>query len=111
MPDMNSWWTGHNQALIPRLDMVSAAWGSGDKAANKLRMLNGAFEIYFLLKTSIGQCEDSTMQAEMTKELDDAGTSGSGFGVNDLDDAFQHWRKPGNWTDNNEKSYSWKPNG
>jgi hypothetical protein len=73
--------------------------GKGTVQPIEIRMLNGAFEIYFILKTSIGRCPDGNMKTEMTKELDDAGTAGFGFGVVDMDDAFQHWMKPGKWTD------------
>jgi hypothetical protein len=108
--DQNSWWTGVQQAKIPDLDQVAADWGHGDAAANRLRMLNGAFEMFFILRKSIASCPDSTMRDLMTKELDDAGTAGMGIGVCDLDDAFQHWREPGKWTDNNTKTYM-KANG
>src|SRR5688572_13480205 len=109
-PDQNLFWTGLKQATVWNEDWVSASWGKGDGAANRLRMLNGAFEIYYILKNSIKMCDDSTMRELMMKELDDAGTQGFGIGVKDMDDAFQHWNQPGKWKDNNLKTYM-KANG
>src|SRR5260221_1076328 len=103
---INKYWTGQQQAKILTIASISAAWGRGDGAANRFRMLNGAFEIYYILKTSIANCPDSDLRELMTKELDDAGEAGWGTGVNDMDDAFQHWIQPGNWTDNNQGNYA-----
>jgi hypothetical protein len=106
MSQTNRYWLGQQQAKISDTDgWVSAKWGKGDNAGNKLRMINGAFEIYFLLKRSIGQCADPALKELMTKELDDAATEGMGVGVCDLDDAFEHWLQAGPWRDNNEKTY------
>jgi hypothetical protein len=101
----NKYWTAQQQARIPETGWVTADWGTGAYCANRLRMLNGAFEIYYRLKTSIDSCEDAELKKLMTEELNDAGTDGFGTGVRDLDDAFQHWLKPGPWTDNNTKTY------
>jgi hypothetical protein len=104
--ELNEYWTGHKQANIGNLSLVAAKWGSGAYSENRLRMINGAFEIYFLLKTSIGKCPDFDHRELMTDELDDAGTSGFGVGVKDLDDAFRHWKNGGTrWTDNNTTTY------
>jgi hypothetical protein len=103
--DMNRYWVATDKALIPDLSSVSAAWSRGEYCGNRLRMLNGAFEIYYLLRTSIYRCTDSALRTAMLGELDDAGSKGWGLGVQDMDDAFQHWLKPGNWTDNNTDDY------
>ena len=106
MAQQNKYWTTIQQACIPDGgSWVSAAWGRGDASANKLRMLNGAFETYHILRKSVAACPDAGMRKEMDAELDDAGTDGSGWGVCDLDDAFQHWSQAGPWTDNNTKTY------
>jgi hypothetical protein len=101
----NKYSMGHQQASINDLSWVDAKWGKGDNCANKLRMLNGAFETFFLIMKSIGDCEDDGHRGVMTAELKDAGDSGWGMGVTDLDDAFTHWLGPGHWTDNNVGSY------
>jgi len=106
----NRYSTGNDRARIPDLSWVDADWGKGDNCVNKLRMMNGAFETYFLLKSSIGDCEDGTHRAVMTEELTDAAEEGWGTGVTDLDDAFINWFGPGHWTDNNVGSYM-KANG
>ena len=110
MANQNKFWLGQQQAIIPDLSWVAADWGRGDASANRLRMLNGAFELHFILRKSIENCPDATMRDLMTKELDDAGEAGWGIGVRDLDDAFEHWYGPGKWTDNNLKTYM-KANG
>lgn len=101
----NKYSEGHDEAKIPNLSWVDADWGKGDNCINKLRMLNGAFETYFVLLQSIGQCEDAGQKSAMTSELQDAAENGWGFGVQDLDDAFTHWLAPGHWTDGNTASY------
>lgn len=106
MGQANKYWSGTQQARVfddPK--WVTAGWYRGSYSANRLRMLNGAFEIYFLLKKSIDACPDPDMRSLMTSELESAGDAGWGFGVCDLDDAFQHWLQAGPWTDNNTKSY------
>jgi hypothetical protein len=101
----NKYSMGHQQASISSLSWVDASWGKGDYCANKLRMLNGAFETFFLLMQTIQDCEDADHRSIMAAELADAGDSGWGSGVTDLDDAFTHWLGPGHWTDNNVGSY------
>jgi len=105
MGQSNKYWTAYAQAYIPNLDWVSASWGSGNYAANKLRLINAAFEIYYLSRKSINKCDDATQRTEMLKELEDAACAGWGSGVRDLDDAFEHWLEPGKWTDEHTASY------
>lgn len=101
----NKYSMAHQQAVIPNLSWVDATWGKGDYCANKLRMLNGAFETFFLLMKSIEDCDEDEPRQLMTAELKDAGDSGWGTGVTDLDDAFNDWLGPGHWTDNNVGNY------
>ena len=101
----NKYSMAHQQANIPSLSWVDAGWGKGDNCANKLRMMNGAFETFFVLLQAIQDCEDDEHRNVMTAELTDAGDAGWGSGVTDLDDAFTHWLGPGHWTDNNVGSY------
>jgi hypothetical protein len=106
MADMNKYWLGHYKAYVPDT-MNEAKWSRGESSANKRAMLNGAFETYYVLKRAIDDCPDAEMKTSMSVELSSAGTAGfySGTGVTSLDEAFQHWLKPGPWTDNNERTY------
>ncbi len=105
----NKFSSGHDQARIPDLSWVDADWGKGDNCANRLRMMNGAFETYFFLLSSIAECEDAGHRGVMTAELVDAAETGWRLsllpGVTDLDDAFNHWLQPGHWTDTNVGDY------
>lgn len=110
MADMNKYWLGKQQAYVPDY-MIDASWARGDGAGNRLRMLNGAFELYYILKKAIDSCPNSEMQSAMGAELTSAGTAGFyQWGVTCMDDAFQHWMKPGNWKANDLKTYM-KANG
>ena len=53
MGESNKYWTATDKAFIPNLDWVSASWRTGDHCANKLDLINGAFEIYYLSRKSI----------------------------------------------------------
>ncbi|MGO8795317.1 MAG: hypothetical protein ACLQLC_10875 [Candidatus Sulfotelmatobacter sp.] len=105
MANYGRWWAGQDPAIIPDLSWVDAKWGKGAYSANRLRMINGAFETYCLLRQSIGQCSESSMRQAMINELEDAARTGWGMGVHDLDDAFQHWDGPGHWKDEHTDNY------
>jgi hypothetical protein len=106
----NKYWNATQQAYVPPDHVSQSAikkWVSkGGMAANSVRMLNGAFEIWYLLRDSIRDCEDGQQRSMMLTELEDAGDAGWGSGVQDLDDAFDHWLGPGDWTDDNWGNYT-----
>jgi len=106
----NRYWLAAQQATVPdgwvSEDALRKWVSKGGIRANSVRMLNGAFEAWFLLRRSIESCEDGTHKAMMLTELEDAGDAGWGTGVQDLDDAFEEWLEPGKWTDDNWGTYT-----
>ena len=111
MADVNKYWLGKQQAYVPDY-MIDASWARGDGAGNRLRACSMApSNCITLLKKAIDSCPNSEMQSAMGAELTSAGTAGFyQWGVTCMDDAFQHWMKPGNWQANDLKTYM-KANG
>ncbi|UCC75050.1 MAG: hypothetical protein JSV86_11035 [Gemmatimonadota bacterium] len=72
-------------------------------------LMNRAFELYFTAINSIRLCRDPNQKQGMLAALRDAATSGSGLGVSDLRESFEHMDPGGGWLDDNVAEYSGGP--
>lgn len=87
---------------------IDASWAHEPGAGDRIRTLNAAFKIFHRCRQHIEQVSHFDWNASwrMWKELEDAGDSGYGTGVQDLDDAFRHLiANQGRWKDENTKAY------
>ena len=92
----NPYWTGEKHAKLTK-ELIDADWKEGRYGDNRIKAVNRAFCIWYWGRKA---ANDAGSQA-MHQSLEECGTSGWGFGVSDLEDAFNHLeRKSGYWTDN-----------
>ncbi len=101
------YWEGTRRAHLTR-SQITAEWGRPGVAhsGTSIAFVNRAFEIYYTAHERIGQCPDADHRRLMMDSLHDAARTGWGFGVDDLEEAFQHLHSNGGrWTDNATKSY------
>lgn len=87
---------------------IDASWAHEPGAGDRIRTLNAAFQIFYRSRQHIEQVSRVDWDASwrMWKELEDAGDSGYGTGVRDLDDAFRHLiANRGRWKDENTLAY------
>lgn len=95
------YWAGFRQAQLTS-DQVTASWGRRGVAhsGTAITFVNRAFELYYQAHQRIESCPDGRQRQRMLEELHDAGRSGWGRGVDDLEEAFQHLDgNGGRWTD------------
>ena len=108
----NPYWSGAQKAhLTPA--QISAPWGRPGKAHSlrSIAFVNRAFEIYYEALQRIGRCPDPEQARQMLASLHDAARTGWGFGVSDLEEAFEHLHdNRGRWTDKATKNYYGGPN-
>lgn len=107
----NRFQDGTQKAFLTEDQMKVPKWRPGNKFYGRaIGILNVAFDNYYQAKTLIDACSDESHKTLMLKELEDSACEGFGaFGVDDLDEAFQHISESGgDWTDTNEASYSGK---
>ncbi len=104
----NDYSNGIRQALLTR-EQIRASWGRGDHSGQRILLINEAFRLFYRYRRRIEQvsAKDFRTYWAMLKELEDAGDTGWGlFGVQDLDEAFQHLiANNGTWTDENTTHY------
>jgi len=104
------YWEGIRQAHLNRGD-ISANWGKGDHSGTSIGFVNKVFEFYYNARQNINKCTNESHRRVMLEELEDAGTAGWGWGVDDLKEAFQHIvENKGRWTDGSTKCYFGGPN-
>lgn len=89
-------------------DRIKASWGRGDGCGARIESLNKAFRLFYVFRNRIEQVAKRDIEAwlAMLRQLEDAGDTGWGRGVWDLDDAFRHLLETGGtWTDENTRPY------
>lgn len=97
----NKYWNGTEHAVLRKSD-VRANWINASQGARGLKVTNKAFCIWYHARQTTRKASDR----KMTKSLVDCGTTGCGFGVDDLEEAFAHLIKNnGKWTDNTSTSF------
>lgn len=106
----NAYWTGTTLAHLASSD-ISAPWGRGNRYLTRIDFANHVFQFWHDARRSIAACRDSAHQTAMTAELEDAGRTGSGLFIDDLEEAFEHLHaNSGRWTDDTtSSSYSGGP--
>lgn len=105
MPTKSDYLYARHKAVLT-LDQVSADWGSGSHCATRLDLANTAFDIYYRAMRNIQAVQDPTHRSRMQDKLIAARQSGFGWGVNDLEEAFEHLAdNNGTWSDDNTKTY------
>ncbi len=104
----NKYSNGSQKAVMTDALMKAPKWQPGQSYYGRgIGLLNIAFKLYYDARTGINSCPDSKQQSEMLDTLEGCATDGWGWGVTDLDDAFQHLIKNNDtWTDTNARSYS-----
>ena len=105
--ESNLYSNGQQQAEVTQAG-IDAAWGHGDNCGDRIKVLNAAFRRYYRYRQRIEQVSRIDWDASwsMWKELEDAGDTGWGSGVQDLDDAFRHLiENGGRWKDDGVKHY------
>ena len=106
------YWLGNRQATLQR-DQVRADWGrpGTEHSGTAIALANRAFEVYYTARRNINACTDSSHKNAMLQKLEEAGRSGWGIGVNDLEESFEHLeRNQGIWTDGSTSNYFGGPN-
>ncbi len=99
----NKYWDGDEHAVLKKED-VSASWGSGHP--RRIDAANRAFCIWYHGQKTLSENVTSKSWSLMFKSMNDCGRTGWGFGVSDLEEAFDHLIKNnGKWTDNNTANY------
>jgi len=103
---VTDYWAGNRLAHLERTD-ISAGWGSGSHSGTRIVFVNEVFQFWHDARQNIRSCLDATHKQAMTRELEDAGRTGWGVGLNDdLEEAFQHiTNNRGRWTDNYTTNY------
>jgi len=106
-----AYWTGTREAHL-EASQISASWGRGDWCGDRIRFANDIFHFWYVARQSINACTNSAHRQSMTIELESAGTAGAGFGIDDLNEAFEHMdHHGGRWTeDAGSYSYFGGPN-
>jgi hypothetical protein len=75
-------------------------------SANAYNFINRAFEIFWRARNKIKECPNKKQRRKMTEELEDAGTTGNGWGISDLAEAFDHYVDcDGGWNDTDADTY------
>lgn len=93
-----AYWNGTREAHL-EANQISARWGHGDWCGDRIRFANEIFHFWFAARQAINACTNSAQRQAMTRELEDAGTAGTGFGIDDLEEAFDHMdHQGGRWT-------------
>ncbi len=108
----NPYWNGVQKAHLTQ-EQVTAAWGrrGTPHSLTAIAFVNRAFEIYYDAMQKIQECPDHAQATLMFKELRDAATEGWGFGISDLEEAFEHLHaNRGRWTDGATRNYYGGPN-
>lgn len=103
----NPYWDGTRQAHLDR-SQITASWGARGTAHSgaSIAFVNRAFEIYYQALQKIGECPDPDQSRQMLESLHDAARTGWGWGVSDLEEAFEHLHSNGGrWTDEDTKNY------
>lgn len=110
MPNASSYRNGTEKASLAASD-ITASWADDDRLSGHLQVANRAFDLYHTAITNIHQVPDSDQRSRMQEKLSNAARSGWGWGVSDLNEAFEHLAdNNGKWSDNNVKSYMGGPN-
>lgn len=101
----NNYWLGLEQAYLDR-SQIDAEWGHGDNSGIRIQFVNRAFEIFYLGRQRIRTCPNAEQARRMERDLEDAAREGWGFGISDLEDAFEHLAaNQGRWRDGATKCY------
>lgn len=81
------YWKGVRKVELNEMTLYGTEFSRNEEA---LKFINFAFELFYNCRQGIMRCEDKSMRDEMTSELEDAATVGSGRGVDDLREAIEH---------------------
>ncbi len=95
----NDYWTGNTLASLTA-SQISAPWGRGSYCVTRIGFANELFQFWYDARANIAACTNAAHKAAMTTQLEDAGETGRGFFIDDLEEAFQHIHdNSGRWTD------------
>ena len=103
----NDYWDGVRRAMLTR-ELITPSWAAPGVAysGRSIELANRAFEIYYEANQRISACTSASHRDQMLASLHDAGRSGWGTGVDDLEEAFEHLESNGGrWTDNATSNY------
>ena len=103
MSNAEQYWTGGRKAHLTAADVTPKKIREHSHFQFALAVMNNAFDIFYSARQMIKEVHDSQTKRSMTRELESAGRTGWGMGINDLNEAFGHLaRTGGKWTDDNE---------
>jgi hypothetical protein len=110
MPSFNDYWLAREKAFVK--PEQCRAWKNLDAFhQNSLDCLNKAFETYYIARKNLELCQDSKEKGPMVSELEECAKVGGSWiiGSRSLKQAFEHFAKYGNWTDDALDVYYAKP--
>lgn len=108
------YWLGHRKVVLNDLTLLGTPFDN----PTALEFMNFAFELFYNCRQGVMKCGDAKMQKEMTSELEDAATEGTGRGVDDLQEAIYHavdWKadhgidEPYQWYSSKAETYECIP--
>ena len=110
MATFAEYWAGTVRAEISQRTFSSDMLNELYRGAPVTAFCNQAFKLFYDARQAIDLCRDPTQKGRMTEALEDAATDGSGSGVSDLAEAFQHLVDyQDRWYDDNVDTYSGGP--
>lgn len=105
------YWKGNRKVVINDLTLYGTDFIHDEPARH---FMNFAFELFYDCRQNVMKCTDSKMRKEMTAELEDVATTGSGWGISDLKEAIEHaveykaennFHDPFQWYSNDADTY------
>lgn len=101
-----TWWEGKNQALLVQQN-IQANWRLEPGYQDRITIANHAFRLYY---RGMQCCNDPLLSLKqsraMRSRLQSLAKSGSGMGVSNLEEAFEHLAANGTvWKDENTADY------
>jgi len=102
VPTKVQYWSGSEKVQFAAADIEPAAIKDDPKFPHARSVMNNAFRTWHDARSLISNVSDLKIKKLMTAQLNDSGYAGSGPGVDDLNEAFDHLAaNGGKWKDSN----------
>jgi len=100
-----AYWYGNEQAHLAKGEII-ASWGHEEHSETSRKFCNHAFRIFYLGRQQDLRLENRDHAGKIRRLLEDCGTTGWGSGVEDLQEAFEHFGENGGfWRDEETSLY------
>ena len=90
MASASHYWNGTGKVELAAGDVEASKIKDDKKFTYALGVMNNAFRIFYDARQLISRVSDLTVKRVMTTDLEDVGTTGWGWGTDDLKEAFEH---------------------